>query len=172
LNERKIMKTVNMLVGVCMALAASHALAQSALNDANRKSMAVIVEEGNKCVSGMEAEDLRPFLNPSPAVKDLLLTDAAKLRSSEVLGKLNDQERKVVEELLRTSVSCRVHLQNLEVLSADLATKEAAIDSDATAKQMLASVGQISERVMATLQAATQASPELAHFLHVQGLAN
>ena len=172
MNERKVMKTVNLLVGACMALAASGAWAQSALNDGNRRSINLILEEGKKCVQGLEAEDLRPFLNPSPAVKAVLLSDAVKLRGSEEMRKLSDQERKVVVDLLRTSRSCRIHLQNLEALSADVASKDAAIENDAAAKQMLATVGETSARVMSTVQAATQASRELAHFLHVHGLAN
>lgn len=166
------MKTVDFLVGACLALAAGHALAQSALSDANRRSMTLIVEEGKKCVEGLEAGDLRSFMKPSPALKDILLTDAVKLRASEGMKKFNDQERKVVANLMRTSRSCAVHLQSLEALSADLAIKEAAIEGDAAAKEMLNKVGQASARVSATLEAATKASPDLAHFLHVHGAGN
>lgn len=155
-----------------MALAASLALAQSALNEANRSAVTVIVEEGKRCVNGLEAEDLRPFLNPSPAVKAVLLTDKAKLRGSEEMKQLNDQERKVVVDLLRTSRSCQAHLQSLLSLSRDLASKEAALRNDAASKDELTKVAQANAKVSATIEAATKFSPDLAHFLHVHGLDN
>lgn len=165
------MKTLNILLGACLAVSASQVFAQSALNDANRRAMTTVIEEGKKCVDGLAPQRTAPFANPSADIKALLLTPIANLSSSAELRKLNDQQRKVVADMSNTAMACRAHQVNIQVLFTDLAAKEDALKNDNTAKTMLTRVGEASAMVNQTMEAITKTLPDLAHFLfaHNQG---
>jgi hypothetical protein len=165
------MKTLNILLATCLAVSASQVLAQSALNDANRKAMTTVIEEGKKCADGLQPQKAALFANPSADMKALLLTPIANLANSAELRKLNDQQRKVVADMSNTAMACRAHQANIQVLFTDLAAKEEALKNDNAAKTMLARVGEASAMVNQSLEATAKALPDLAHFLfaHNQG---
>jgi len=163
------MKTVNLIFGACLAILTSQVFAQSALNDANRKAMSVVIEEGKRCVEGLQPQNIAAFVNPSPETKSLLLTPPTNLTSAAGMRNLNEQQRKVIIEMSKTAISCQAHQENLEVLFRDLATKEAAIKNDSAAKDMLAKVGEASARVGNSMEAIAKNSPDLSHFLHAHG---
>ncbi len=165
------MKTLNILLGACLAVSASQVLAQSALNDANRKAMTTVIEQGKKCVDGLSSQKTGSFANPSADMKALLLTPIANLANSAEMRKLNDQQRKVIADMSNTAMACRAHQENIQVLFSDLAAKEDALKNDAAAKTMLAKVGEASAMVNQSIEATAKAQPDLAHFLfaHSQG---
>ena len=165
------MKTLNILMAACLTLSASQVLAQSALNDGNRKAMTTAIEEGKKCADGLQPQMAAMFANPSADMKALLLTPIANLANSAELRKLNDQQRKVVADMSNIAMACRAHQVSIQVLFTDLAAKEDALKNDNAAKTMLARVGEASAMVNQSLEATAKALPDLAHFLfaHNQG---
>jgi hypothetical protein len=165
------MKTLNILLGACLAVSASQVLAQSALNDANRIAMTTVIEAGKKCVDGLLPQKTALFANPSADMKALLLTPISNLANSAELRKLNDQQRIVVADMSNTAMACRAHQVNIQVLFTDLAAKEDALKNDNEAKTQLARVGEASAMVNQILEATAKSLPDLAHFLsaHSQG---
>jgi len=81
------MKTINLIVGACVAIAANQVIAQSALTDANRQIAAQIMEAGKICVEGLQAKNVAPFMSPSQDTKALLLTPPANLINSPEMRK-------------------------------------------------------------------------------------
>ena len=152
-----------------MAVSASQVLAQSALSDANRKAMSLVIEEGKKCLEGLLPQNIAPFINPSPETKSLLLTPPTSLLSADGMRNLNELQRKVITDMSKTAISCQAHQENLQVLFRDLATKEAALKNDVAAKDILAKVIEASASVGNSMEAIAKNSPDLAHFLHAHG---
>jgi hypothetical protein len=103
----------------------------------------------------------------------VLLAEASKLRGSEELKKLSEPERKIVFELLKASRACRLHLEGLAAFGKEMQVpnKEAAIKADPKAMETLGKVAESHKQVAAAIESATKATPELAHFLHVHGVA-
>lgn len=159
------MKTSHIFLGACLAVSASQILAQSALNDANRKAMTTAIEAGKKCVEGLLPQKTALFANPSADMKTLLLTPIANLANSAELRKLNDQQRKVIADMSNIAMACRAHQENIQALFTDLAAKENELKNDAAAQTMLAKVGEASALVNQSMEATAKANPDLAHFL-------
>jgi len=145
-----------------LAVVAVAASAQSALNEntANR-----IIEEGQKCSSGLDAAKLQPFFNPSPAVKSVLLVGATKFRDSEEMRKLTEPERKLFLELISTNKACKLYLDALSALAKEIGGKAAEIKADPKAMQLYGKVAETQKRATAAIESAGKATPELGQFL-------
>lgn len=151
-----------------LSVAAGAASAQSALTENTVKR---ITDEGKKCTTGLDAAILKPLLNPSSAVKAVLLVDAAKLRDSEEMKKLTEPERKLVADVISTSKACSNHLESFSALGKEIASKAAEIKADPKAMELYGKVAEAHKQVAAAIESATKATPEIAHFLHVHGTA-
>jgi hypothetical protein len=165
------MKTVNIIVGACVALAAHQVMAQSALTDANRQIAAQIMEAGKICVEGLQAKNVAPFMSPSQDTKALLLTPPANLINSPEMRKMNDQQRKVVADLSRTAAACRFNQEGFESLMKDLSAKQAALQADAAAQDMVAKLFEGHAGVSKSMEVVSKTNPDFGHFLHVHGVA-
>ena len=156
-----------------LALVAVAASAQSALNEntANR-----IIDEGQECSSGLDAAKIRPFLNPSTAVKSVLALGATKVRDSEEMRMLAEPERKLVLELINTSKACKIYLDALSAMAKEISDKAAEIKADPKAMQLYGKMTETQKRATAAIESAGKATPELGRFftnflLQVKGAA-
>ena len=156
-------------LAACLALAAAAAPAQQIQPVDAQHHMANLVDEGTRCADGLDADDVRPFLSPSAAVKAVLLSDALALKGSEQFRALNDKERGTVVALMRTSEACHRHLRHYTLLIAGLGNKTFELKDEALTRALWPQVDPAHKRVMRSMDDALKASPDLAHFLQVHG---